>query len=147
MEHKLYLPSKLLLHNAKMMTKINRLKSKKTPPFKMVAHLRPHISNLKATFVFLRCIFFRPLYDITAKRVKVRASSPCVSSNSTTIHFPRYLFIIIQPNKCAVCCVMLHHTSEKVTWVRASPATKVTLSPTHLRFYFFQPLSVWKKNK
>lgn len=98
----------------------------------MVAHTRPHVSNLKGTFVFLRSIFSRLFYDITARRLQVGASSPCVGSNSAIIHFPRYLFIITQSNKCAGCEVMLHHTSGSVAGVSMVPTTKGTLSLAHV---------------
>lgn len=65
------------------------------------------------------------------------ASSPCVGSNSTVIHFPRYLFMVTQSNKCAVCSVMLHHTSDKVTWVSTSLTAKVTL--TSFAFHLLLP--------
>lgn len=150
MDPKLYLPSKQLHHNAKMMTGINRLKTWIIPTFSTVAHLGPHVSNLKAAFVFLWSTFSRLLYDITARRLRAGASSPCVGSNSTIIHFLHYLFIITQPNKCAVCSVMLHHTSDKVTRVSASPTTKVTLSSSHFHLllpregeYFSSSVS-WK---
>lgn len=122
----------------------------------MMAHLRPHISNLKAAFVFPRSTFSRLLYDITARRPRAGASSPFVGSNSTIIHFPHYLFIITQSNKCAVCSVMLHHTSDNVTWVSALPTAKVTIAsfPFHLllprELEYFSSLSVgnslWQSN-
>lgn len=123
MEHKLYLPSKLLLHNAKMMAKINRLNSGIFPPFDTVAHLRPHIPKLKATFVFLGSVSPRLLYDITTGGPRAGASLPCVGSDAAVIHFPRYLFIITQSNKCAMCRVTPPHTSGTVT--------RVSVSSTH----------------
>ncbi|MEQ2185018.1 hypothetical protein GOODEAATRI_013847 [Goodea atripinnis] len=100
----------------------------------MVAYLGPHDSNLKGAFVFVESISSRLLYDITARRMLVAASSPCVGPNSTIIHFPHYLFIITQSNKCAVCPVMVHHTSDKVTWVSASPTNHQGYTLSHMRF-------------
>lgn len=120
----------------------------------MVAHLRPHISNLKATFVFLRSIFSRLLYDITARRLRAEASSPCVGSNSTIIHFPHYLFIITHSNKCAVWRCFIHQRKWPGS-VHCQPPRLPSLPLTSTRCYnerdsIFHLLSVgnilWQSN-
>lgn len=137
MDRKLYLPSKLLLHNAMMMTRINRLKTYHLlpipPPLQYGGPSQTTRFQLKGGICIpeeMLGFMILPPGDL-----RTGASSPCVGSNSTIIHFPHYLFIITQSNKCAVCSVMLHHTSDKVTRVSASPNAKVTLSSSH-----FHPL-------
>lgn len=115
----------------------------------MVAHFKPHVSNLKATFVFLRSIFSRLLYDITARRLQVGASSPCVGFNSTIIHFPT-IFLSLHSLinvLCALWCCIIHQTK----WPGSEHCQPPRLpSLTHTYTNIFHLLSVgnflWQSN-
>ncbi len=106
-----YLPSKLLLHNAQMMTVIN--------PLKNWIFLLQYASTFSATHLRLKgniCIprerFLRLFEDITSKSEAVRTAARAVWAPLIIIYFSPYLLIIRRFNKCGVSTLMFDHTSE-----------------------------------
>lgn len=101
----------------------------------MVAHLRPAVSNLKATFVFLRSIFSRLLYDITSgdckqgPRLHVWAPIQPSSISSTIFLSLHHLINVLY----ALWCCIIHQTKWPGSVHRQLPrlpSLPLTHSPT-----------------
>lgn len=93
-----------------------------------MAHLRPHISNLKATFVFLRSVSSRLLYDITARRLKVGVHiSMCGLQFS---HHPFSSIFLSLHGLINVLCALWRRIIHQTKWPGSvqRQAAKVTLS-------------------
>lgn len=154
MKHKLHLPSKLLLYNAEMMTKINRLKSW-TP-----SHPPKYCGTSQATHFQLKgsiCIPGEHLFSPALWYYRQEtASSSLVSTCGLQFNhhpFPSTIFLSLHPLINVRCApVMLHHTSGKVTRVSASPATKVTVSLALVRRLlqweeeYLSSFVIWKRS-
>lgn len=109
-----------------MMTRINRLKTYHLlpippPPFNMVAHLRPHVSNLKAAFVFLRrCSalwYYRQETCGQGPRLHVWAPIQPSSISPTIFLSLRSLINVL----CVPWCCIIHQTKWPGSALRQTP--------------------------